>query len=668
MMRMTYIYVPYISHQQNHRTTTMSSSVTSLQNATISRLRAMLLCGDFNARTGLENEIIDMNDKDNAFTILPNLENPTKKSRHNPDPVTNKNGKELVHLCRGLGLYFLNGRMKGDSLGRFTYCSPLGSSVVDYAITDMNPTSINAFTVRPQLPLSDHCQINVFLKRSQQIITTNTKKLLKLNPTYKWTSGSASEFSNVANSVEITNNINTFLKTKFEPHQSDVNWEVYQVTELYHKIAIKANLLKGNPKPRSKPNKEKWFDKECELMRKNLRQLSNQKHRQPYNPEIRENYCKTLKEYKFMIRKKKQTHYNETLDEIENSINQNQFWEKLNNLNPKQRQETPLKDGEIWKAYFESLYENIRPNNLTIGQQIIKEKLHSLEKIIKDSQCPLDYEITLDELLDTLHKLKPKKACGPDSIRTEMLKHSTPELHSVLLKLFNLTLQAGCFPEVWNRGLISPIFKSGDKFDPNNCRGICVNSNLGKVFCCILNARLQAFLIKHNVLSNGQIGFLPKHRTTDHIYTLHTLINKHVLQKNKSKVFACFVDFRKAFDSIWHDGLFYKILQSGVGGKTYDVIKTMYLDNKCAIKIDNSRTDYFTQGRGVRQGCSLSPTLFNIYINELAVQLEQSTAPGLPLNNMEVKFLLFAAVAHRTRATAAPGRTRALLSEPGPDR
>ena len=136
----------------------------------------------------------------------------------------------------------------------------------------------------------------------------------------------------------------------------------------------------------------------------------------------------------------------------------------------------------------------------------------------------------------------------------------------------------------------------------------------------------------------SQIGFLPKHRTTDHIYTLHTLINKHVHQKNYAKIFACIIDFKKAFDSIWHKGLYYKILQSGVGGKVYDIIKSIYINNKCGIKL--GKTDFFTQGRGVRQGCS--PTLFNIYINELAVLLEQSAAPGFTLNNTEVKFLLYA--------------------------
>ena len=214
-----------------------------------------------------------------------------------------------------------------------------------------------------------------------------------------------------------------------------------------------------------------------------------------------------------------------------------------------------------------------------------------------------------------------------------MLKSSSPDLHRALLKLFNLVLQAGCFPESWNRGLISPIYKSGDKFDPNNYRGVCVSSNLGKVFCCIINARIQAFLTEHSVLSKSQIGFLPNHRTTDHIYTLHTLINQHVHQNSNSKIFACFVDFKKAFDSIWHTGLFYQTLQCGVGGKVYDIIKSIYLNNKCGIKLGDKRTEYFTQGRGVRQGCSLSPTLFNIYINELAVLLEQSAAPGLTLNN-----------------------------------
>ena len=63
-----------------------------------------------------------------------------------------------------------------------------------------------------------------------------------------------------------------------------------------------------------------------------------------------------------------------------------------------------------------------------------------------------------------------------------------------------------------------------------------------------------------------------------------TLIEKQTNQ-NEGKVFSCFVDFKKAFDSIWHEGLLYKLMESGVGGKTYDIIKSMYTNNKCAVKI-----------------------------------------------------------------------------------
>ncbi len=71
-----------------------------------------------------------------------------------------------------------------------------------------------------------------------------------------------------------------------------------------------------------------------------------------------------------------------------------------------------------------------------------------------------------------------------------------------------------------------------------------MSSNLGKLFCSIINARLLDFITTHNVLSRSQIGFLPNYRTSDHIYTLHTLIEKHVHQ-DKGKIYACFIDFKK---------------------------------------------------------------------------------------------------------------------------
>lgn len=108
------------------------------------------------------------------------------------------------------------------------------------------------------------------------------------------------------------------------------------------------------------------------------------------------------------------------------------------------------------------------------------------------------------------------------------------------------------------------------------------------------------------------------------------LVNQHI--HHKSEAFL-----KKVFVSIWHDGLWYKIVQSCIGGKMYDTfIKSTYSDNTCAVQISNRITEFFSHW--VRQGCSLSSTLFNLYINELAVILEQSVTPSLTLKYSEVKF------------------------------
>ena len=83
----------------------------------------------------------------------------------------------------------------------------------------------------------------------------------------------------------------------------------------------------------------------------------------------------------------------------------------------------------------------------------VKEKCNILESVIKNNLNPLDYPITQQELSEKLKSIKSKKACSLDNIKNEMLKNSTPELQNAVLKLFNMVLTSGCFPEVWNQGL-----------------------------------------------------------------------------------------------------------------------------------------------------------------------------------------------------------------------
>ena len=133
-------------------------------------------------------------------------------------------------------------------------------------------------------------------------------------------------------------------------------------------------------------------------------------------------------------------------------------------------------------------------------------------------------------------------------------------------------------------------------------------------------------------LHKSQIGFVSKNRTSDHLLTLRTLIDKYV-HCHGEKVYACFVDFRKAFDSVWHDGLLYKLLQIGVGGCFYKLIQNLYSNSSCALKIGTSQTKSFSYSRGVRQGCILSPLLFNLYVNDLPSAFQNTLSDPIILPN-----------------------------------
>ncbi|KAI4904413.1 hypothetical protein NFI96_007497 [Prochilodus magdalenae] len=312
----------------------------------------VLLIGDFNARTGTEPDIINTHGNKHVFGHSVLFSAPTELKRNSLDSTVNRSGKELLHLCQTSGLFILNGRVRGDSMGRPTYCSAQGCSVVDYAVTDMDPHNISAFTVMKQTPLSDHCPVQIFFKPSNQSIQeAKPSKLYHLHRPYRWAPNSADKFLEMLRSAEVTDKITSFSNAQYLPNKEGVNLAVRDITGIFTTAAVRSNLRQRKRKPKQHDQTEKWFDKE------------------------------------------------------------------------------------------------------------------------------------------------------------------------------------------------------------------------------------------------------------------------------------------------W---LYYRILQSGVGGKVYHIIKHMYTENKCAVKIGDKRTEYFRQGRGVRQGCSLSPTLFNIYINELATQLDRSAAPGLMLCDTEVRFLLYA--------------------------
>ena len=210
----------------------------------------------------------------------------------------------------------------------------------------------------------------------------------------------------------------------------------------------------------------------------------------------------------------------------------------------------------------------------------------------------------------------------------------------IILKLFNLILNGGDILPDWVIAYIVPIHKSGSKADPSNYRGISLLSCLSKLFLAILNKRLQKFALDQNILSESQLGFQQGNRTSDAHIIIRNLIDKYC-HKSSRKIYSCFIDLSKAFDTIPRDILLRKLQNVGVNGKFFNIIRSIYTNDEACVKLDGKTLKPFSINQGVRQGCVLSPLLFNIFMADLAKNLK-SLDSNLSLDNTMINSLFWA--------------------------
>ena len=227
-----------------------------------------------------------------------------------------------------------------------------------------------------------------------------------------------------------------------------------------------------------------------------------------------------------------------------------------------------------------------------------------------------------DEVKSMISNMAASKACGPNSIPTQILKTNFEFLVSPLKHIINLSFTEGCFPQLLKLAEVCPIFKKKDKNKCENYRPISLLSNLSKLFERAMHTRTYEFLESHHIFSDLQFGFRKKHSTN------HALLDifEKIKQNLDTKFFTCgvFIDLEKAFDTVNHEILVKKLEFYGIRGISNQWFSSYLTNRQQRVKLDGCKSSYLNITCGVPQGSILGPLLFLIYINDMKNSVKNS--------------------------------------------
>ena len=603
--------------------------------------------GDMNARTGTSATV----SANNNLVIQQLIEGtfPTHSSlpkRNSKDATLNESGKQLIDFGCEWNLKILNGASVGDLLGDWTCYRYNGSSVVDYMMVSHSlHEHVSYFKVLDLTVFSDHrpllCYLHAAEKRVPAISHEDQFENKPLG--YKWVSAhqeSKIKFLDCQKQADIAQKISS-VATVTCSEAGEVYDLNKKLVDVFRSIADHSLKKRRQPKCSRRPNKKVWFDDECRQLKRLLNRLARKYSKNPEDDQQRVCFYETKKHYRHVIRLKKSRYYSELNSEIQqnNKIN----WEGMKKLKmaKKDPEQLDLHDLSNFYEFFKKLYDVPSTHTSDSDNTCSVADCLQNEHLIPELQNDMNSPITIDELDSAIRTLRKGKAAGEDCISNEFLLYSNTQLRLAILNLFNQCLNNGVYP--WNTSIVTPLHKKGDRYNPDNYRAIAVSSAIGKLFSNVLLKRLVNYRLLCCPDPPNQLGFCKEAQTVDHIFTLETCISKYI--KQGKRLYSCFIDFKKAFDSVQREALLFKLSQLNIKGKFFDCIHHMYSHSRAKIKMMGKLSEAIKVQVGTEQGHPMSPELFKIFLLDLSYELNNTignTIQTPELNNTSLSHLLWA--------------------------
>lgn len=288
---------------------------------------------------------------------------------------------------------------------------------------------------------------------------------------------------------------------------------------------------------------------------------------------------------------------------------------------------------EIIGRHFESVHRqnanlsNLDTRNLVqqkiidfeanhVGQSVTNFSITKKADMLSYEQTE-DYFTTLENLKTVFGGLNNKKSYGLDNIPNVVLKHIPDCIISQYCIIFNNALNNTYFPSKWKTAKVYPIKKRDkDTSRYDSYRPISLLPNVSKVYEIIINQAIQRYCNDHAVIPNCQYGFRRHHSTVHAIAKFTSDCCWHL--NSKLCIGACLIDLEKAFDTVWREGLIYKLILTHFPPHIIKLTQDMISGRRFIVTNGETTTDTtFEVQDGLQQGTVNSPILFSIFISDL---------------------------------------------------